>query len=156
MEQRGELEAGVGQGQVEDAALPERGLAVEPDQPGEALGHADELGREVDAGHLAAIAVRQEPGRAADARAQVQDGHAGGEVELVQQPDGRLAAADMELVDRRQIVDRDLAGRPPLGAEPFHDRRLERAVRVVAGDGGLDLAHGASLLWLCRSGLLLI
>ena len=55
----------------------------------------------------------------------------------------RLAAADMKLVDRRQILDRQVVGVLAHGDQRVEDRALEIAVGVVLGNAAVD-AHRTS------------
>jgi hypothetical protein len=63
------------------------------------------------------------------------------EVERLHQVVGRRPPADVELVRRREIVDRDGLGGLPVRREPVRDRSDQPTVRVVTLDG----AHGVVL-----------
>jgi hypothetical protein len=93
----------------------------------------DVLLGEIDARDPAAERMREMARRSAEARADVQEVHAAGDAELAGEVDGGLAAADVKLVDRGEIVRLEpveiLTRRP----EAVEDCALERPVRVVLG-----------------------
>ena len=67
--------------------------------------------------------------------------HAGGGRDFGGEIDGRLAAADMELIRRGEIVGGELVGILAGGNEAGEQRLLQRAVAVMGEDVPFD-GHG--------------
>ena len=79
----------------------------EPDPAAQHIAGGDEFGRQVDAGDAAAVAAGDETRAAAEAAADIQHLLLGAQGQLGQQILARLPAADMEFVDRTEVVDGD-------------------------------------------------
>ena len=75
--------------------------------------------------------MRELARRPAEARADVQEVHAAGDAEFAGEVDGGLPAADVKLVDRRQIVRLEPVEILARRSEAVEDRALQRTVRVV-------------------------
>jgi len=93
-----------GEGQGERAALHELHVAAEPRPLRQGAGDADIFIGQVDAGHPAFAMVREVARRPTDAAADVEQLQARPQSELIGELHRRLPPADMELVNRRQIV----------------------------------------------------
>src|SRR5215470_11562108 len=78
-----------------------------PDPFAQRVAGLDIFRRQIDACHLAAIAVRDEAGRATEPASDIQDLRLIIEGQLIEEIRGRLATADVKLVDRRKVVDPD-------------------------------------------------
>jgi hypothetical protein len=91
--------------------------------------------------HAAALLEREVTRRAAKARADVEETHAGRNAKLDREGGGRLAAADVELVDRREVRRRQPLQILARCCERFEDRAFQRTMRVVASNGLFSLHH---------------
>ena len=133
MQKGSAVETCIGEGQVERAALAEIGLPIQADPAGEVAGDLDIFRGQIDARDDAAIGGGQMPGRAAQAAADIEPARSGLECKLGEERRRRLAAADMEFIDRRQIRGRQpvrvLAG----GDQSLADRLRQGAMGVMAG-----------------------
>jgi hypothetical protein len=104
----GDVERGVGERQVEGVGLPVLDPAREA-RPGRELGRDGTIGLgQVDADDVAAIGGGQMARRAAQARADVEDPAGGRGPQPCRQLFRRLPAADVELVDGREIGRRQM------------------------------------------------
>ena len=101
---------------------------------------AHELVGEVDAGDAAAIGLGDIARRPADAATHVEDVHLGREAELGGKRDRGLAAAGMELIDRREVRERQPFDVLAVGGEQVEDLLFELGLRIVARHALLDRA----------------
>src|SRR5262245_44936969 len=91
-----DIEARVGEWQIERVALSIGDLVGEPRALREHRGERDEFRREIEAGHLAAELAREIARRPADAAADVENPVGAVDVRKLRQPYGRIAPARME------------------------------------------------------------
>jgi hypothetical protein len=128
----GAVEGVVGVGQLLAVALLDRDAVGEVEQGSELRRRLDERRRDVNPGHRAVEALREVARGAAEPAADVQDMVTGGDRQAVAELDGGGKAASVEVIDRRQILDR---------------QRVERPVRILqrGNDQGVNVAPGPVL-----------
>ncbi len=129
------------------ACLAERHLLRQTDPCGERGCDLHILVRQIDPDDLGAMVCGEVSRGAADPAADIEQAHAGLEPKGLSQALRRLTAADMELVDGREIRRPQARGVFAEGRQSIADRRFEAAVGVMAGDGFLSsfevgLGHG--------------
>ena len=95
----------------------------------------DEFGGEIEAGHLAAEFAREKARRPADAAADVKNAVGAVNLSELRQPHGRIAPTRMELVDRREIVGREMLDVFACRLQRRQDDVAQRALLVMLGDG---------------------
>src|SRR5438067_4612015 len=129
-----DVEARVGKRQVERVSLPVGDLVGEPSTLCKHSGERDEFRSQVEAVDLAAELAGEIARGSADAAADVE--HALGAVDLRQlcQPYGRIAPARMELIDRREVVRRQVLDIFSRFLQRPQDDVAEGASPVVVGD----------------------
>src|SRR5262245_36962040 len=129
-----DIEARVGEWQIERVALSIGDLVGEPRALREHRGERDEFRREIEAGHLAAELAREVARRPAHAAADVENPVGAVDVRKLRQPYGRISPARMELIDRREIVGREMLDVFPCRFERRQDDVAQRASLVMLGD----------------------
>jgi hypothetical protein len=107
---------------------------IEPNPLAERLARFDVFAREVYSRNPAAIPVGNKTRSSAKAASNVENVFVCTEPELIEKVLGRLAPADMELIDRGKIIDGYCAGRLAKRREAISDCIGETAMRVVMRD----------------------
>ena len=134
----GAVETAIGKRQFEGAALPIGDPLAQAHAAGERLRGTDVFLSEVDAGDAAAASIGEIPRPAPEPGTNVQEVTAVPERQIRREIRGRLAAADVEFVDRPEIRWRQALGILSGCHDGVEDGALQLAVRVVLRDAILD------------------
>ena len=134
----GAVETAIGKRQFEGAALPIEDPLAQAHAAGERLRGTDVFLGEVDAGDAAAASIGEIPRPAPEPGTDVQEVTAVPERQIRREIRGRLAAADVEFVDRPEIRWRQALGILSGCHDGVEDGALQLAVRVVLRDAVLD------------------
>lgn len=130
---QGDVEALIGQGQARRVAADEAHTILQADTAGKPVGAHDTALGKIDAGHVGAQSMCNQPRRATHAGADVQNAAAGGDAGALGQRDRRIDAAIVVLVVRVEILGPQPLRIVPGAAERPQDLRLADRMRVVKG-----------------------
>src|SRR6185312_1542262 len=157
------IEVAVSKRHRERAALMERYTLIAPNPLAERLARFDEFAREVYSRDPTAVPAGNKARSSAKAASNVENMHICTEPELVEKVFGRLAPADMELIDRGKIIDCYGTRRLAKRSEAISNRIGETAMRVMTRDiqlcwhrsppeiGSRWWPHGSPIYACCRA-----
>jgi hypothetical protein len=111
MQHVGAIEATIGKRHRKCAAFLQGDALVKPDPSAQRVAGFDVFSGEIYTGDPTPVSTGDETRCASDPAANVENVHLRSEPELIEKFLGRLASADVELIDGGQIIDRDIVWR---------------------------------------------